>query len=408
MPVRVLIRVALRNLVRQVRHSAFALAAIVFGVMGLALADGFIRDVFHQLGEATVRGQLGHLQVARPGFREAGAGRPEAFLIERPEALRNLLAGDPRVESVAGRLQASGVLSAGSRELPVEIEGVEPVPLSGAGGYLTLLEGSDLARDSAHAALLGEGVARQLHVRAGDYLILTGATADGSMNAAELMVAGVFRTFSKEYDDRTIRVPLADVQDLVQVDGVNAIVVHLHRTGDTAAVLAEMADRPEAAGLELRPWYLLSDFYASTRELYARQFGVLQLIALVLIAMSVLTSANITVFERTAELGTMRALGAKSRTVVGLLALESAALGLAGAMAGVAMALLAGWLISWIGIPMPPPPNAESGFVARIRLGPDALAAAAALGVVSSILGALLPSLRAVRLPIVEALGRRV
>lgn len=393
---------------RQVRHSAFALAAIVFGVAGLALADGFIRDVFFQLGEATVRGQLGHLQVARPGFRESGAGRPEAFVIERPEAIRVALQGDPRIESVAGRLQVSGVINAENRELPVEVEGVEPTLETGDGTYLALLDGVGLDRGGAHAALLGEGVARHLGVRRGDYVTLTSATVDGSMNAVELEVAGIFRTFSKEFDDRTIRIPLADAQELVQVAGVNTIVIHLHRTDDTGAVLADLGGRSQLRRLDLQPWYILSDFYASTRELYARQFGVLQLIALVLIAMSVLTSTNITVFERTAEFGTMRALGADSRTVVKLLALESAALGFAGALLGVVVAIVAGMLISWIGIPMPPPPNAEAGFTARIVLSPAALLGAAALGVTSSVIGASLPSVRVVRLPIVYALGKRV
>lgn len=408
MPFNALIRIALRNLVRQVRHSAFALAAIVFGVAGLALADGFIRDVFFQLGEATVRGQLGHLQLARPGFRESGAGRPEAFVIEQPEAIGAALRGDARIESVAGRLQVSGVINAENRELPVEVEGVEPTPEAADGTYLTLLNGVGLERGGPHAALLGEGVARHLGVRGGDYVTLTSSTVDGSMNVVELQVAGVFRTFSKEFDDRTIRIPLADAQELVQVAGVNTIVIHLHRTDDTGEVLDDLSGRAQLQGLDLQPWYILSDFYASTRELYARQFGVLQLIALVLIAMSVLTSANITVFERTAEFGTMRALGADSRTVVTLLALESAALGLAGALIGVAAAIVAGMLISWIGIPMPPPPNAEAGFTARILLAPGALAAAAALGVVSAVLGALLPSLRAARMPVVTALGYRV
>lgn len=408
MPFNALLRIALRNLVRQVRHSAFALAAIVFGVAGLALADGFIRDVFFQLGEATVRGQLGHLQVARPGFRDSGAGRPEAFVIERPEAIRAALRGDPRIESVAGRLQVSGVINAKNRELPVEVEGVEPTPEVADGAYLRLLDGVGLDRGGAHAALLGEGVARHLGVRGGDYVALTSSTVDGSMNVVELEVAGVFRTFSKEFDDRTIRIALADAQELIQVSGVNTIVIHLHRTDDTGAVLAGLSGRSQLRGLDLQPWYILSDFYASTRELYARQFGVLQLIALVLIAMSVLTSANITVFERTAEFGTMRALGADSRTVVKLLALESTALGFAGALVGVAVAIVAGMLISWIGIPMPPPPNAEAGFTARILLSPAALFGAAAVGVASSVIGGSLPSFRAARLPIVYALGKRV
>jgi putative ABC transport system permease protein len=163
-----------------------------------------------------------------------------------------------------------------------------------------------------------------------------------------------------------------------------------------------------ARKLEVLPWYELSDFYANTRELYARQFGILQVIALVLIAMSVLTSSNITVFERTGEFGTMRALGARSTTVIRLIVLESAALGALGALIGVVLALVLAQAISWVGIPMPPPPNAEAGFTARILMTPGALASAAAVGVASSIVGALVPSIRVGRLPVVDALRQRI
>lgn len=408
MPILMLARVALRNLVRQMRHSAFALAAVSIGVMGLALADGFIQDVFRQLGEATVKGQLGHIQLSRPGFREGGAGRPEAFLIEDPAGIRDSLIGDRRIRSVAGRLHFSGMLSTASRDLPVEVTGIEPELEADAGAYLTLREGVDLVRAGAHSALLGEGVARRLGVRAGDFVTMTAATFDGAVNAAELEVAGVFRTFAKDYDDHAVRIRLAEAQEIVQAQGVNTLVLSLGQTRDTGVTLAALGARPELTELDAVPWYVLSDFYANTRELYARQFGVLQLIALFLIAMSVLTSTNISVFERTAEFGTMRALGATSWTVSALVLLECAVLGVLGALFGSALAIVATGVISAIGIPMPPPPNAEAGFVARILLTPAALAWAAAVGVASAVLGAVLPSIRLRNLPLVVALGHRI
>ncbi len=408
MPFDKLFRVALRNLLRQVRHSVFALAGISIGVMGLALADGFIQDVFRQLGEATVKGQLGHIQVARQGFREGGAGRPEAFVIEDGDAIRNAIARQADVRTVAGRVQLSGVLNAANRELPVEVVGSEPELEADAGDYLTLLDGVALERAAEFSALLGEGVARQLGVRAGDFVTLTAATFDGSLNALELEVAGIFRTFSKDYDDRAVRVRLAEAQELVQVAGVNTLVIGLADTDRTATVLESIRRIPQLAGLDASPWYELSDFYANTRELYARQFGVLQLIALCLIAMSVLTSTNITVFERTAEFGTMRALGARSRTVVALIVLESVVLGLLGAVLGSVLSVVVGSGLSWIGIPMPPPPNAEAGFTARILLTPGAVLSASLVGVASAVLGALLPSIRVARLPIVTQLGQRI
>lgn len=408
MPWLSLLLVAWRNAVRHVRHSFFALAAVSLGVAGLALADGFIRDMFFQLGEATVQSQLGHIQITVPGYREEGAGRPEAFLIGDSAALRAVVAADPRVSSVTGRLESSGVLTADGSELAVQIEGFEPAPRADFGGLPILLEGSEPGHSAESVASIGEGVARQLGLHAGGHVDVTAPTLDGSLNSFELRVQAVFRTFSKEFDERAVRIPLATAQELLQAGGVQTLVVHLHETAQTDAVLAALRARPELAAYEIRPWYELSEFYASTRALYARQFGILQMIALALIAMSVLTSFNITVFERTAELGTMRALGARSETVVASMALEAAFVGCVGALVGVLLAVALGSVISSIGIDMPPPPNAEIGFTARIRLEAAALLWAAAIGVGSAIVGGLLPSLRAGRMPITVALGHRI
>ena len=58
-----LLKLALRNMLRQKVRSGMTLAAIVFGVTGLILAGGFVQDIFIQLGEAIIHSQTGHIQI---------------------------------------------------------------------------------------------------------------------------------------------------------------------------------------------------------------------------------------------------------------------------------------------------------------------------------------------------------
>ena len=83
---------------------------------------------------------------------------------------------------------------------------------------------------------------------------------------------------------------------------------------------------------------------------------------------------------------------------------ENVLLGLFGSLvgAGLGLGLAAG--ISALGIPMPPPPNADAGYVAYIRIVPSVVAQACAAGFLATALAGLLPALRASRLPVVEAL----
>lgn len=405
MPIALLFRLAWRNLLRNLRRSLFGIATIAFGVVGLILAAGFIQDVFEQLGEATISAQLGHVQIAKRGFRDGGSASPQDFLIDATELKREVAANE-FVKEVMGRLSFSGLLSLDGVELAIEAQGIEPDPEARLGTRLQMLAGRGLQDGDVYGALLGEGVAKQLKAQIGDSVSLTAPTIDGSLNLLDLEVLGVFRSFSKEYDDRAIRMPLEAAHELTQTDQVNTLVLQLERTEDTDAAVAALSPRLDRAGLEAVPWYVLSDFYANTRTMYERQFGFLQLIALVLVVMSVLNSLNMTVFERTAEFGTMRVLGNRGAQVFQLILIEALLLGVAGALIGIAVAVIAALSISAIGIPMPPPPNMESGYTAQIALTWRAIAEAFAIGVVSAVLASIVPALRFLRIPLPDTLRR--
>ena len=182
------------------------------------------------------------------------------------------------------------------------------------------------------------------------------------------------------------------------------MVVLLDKTDDTDRVLASLRPPLVQKGYELASWRELSDFYDKTRQLYDRQFGVLRLIILLMVLLSVANSVNMTLFERTREFGTLLALGDRPGTVFQLIMTESVLLGLIGAVLGMALGCLSAWLISAIGIPMPPPPNANIGYTAYIRLLPAEVLTAGAIGFVATCLAAVLPARRVSRMPVVDAL----
>ena len=408
MLVRALVMMALRNVRRHLRHSVFSLAAIAAGVAGLALADGFVQDVYHQLQESTVRGQLGHIQVTMPGFRESGAGNPEAFLLPSVATLTKVIAADGLVESVMSRLYFSGLLNAGERDFPVEVEAIEPVAETAMASQIRLIGGRDLVASGRHSLLVGEGLAQRLGLKAGDSLTLTASTTKGALNSADLRVAGIFRSFSKEYDDRVVRIWLQSAHELIDSNGVNVVVVQLKSTQQTDEVLSRIRGGPAGQGVDLQPWYRLSDFYANTRMLYSRQFGVLQAIAIVLIALSVYASFNITIYQRTAEFATMRVLGAKGSRLFAMILFEALILGVIGSLLGAVLSFGISGVVELFGIDMPAPPNSELGYVAYLRLRPEAMALSGLMGALSAVFGCLAPAIRALRMPLVTALGRGI
>lgn len=405
-PLVLLARLAWRNIGRHPVRSAITVGAVAAGVAALILAGGFVQDIFVQLGEVLIRSQSGHLQVARTEYRERGTRQPERYVVEDVEALRAQVAAVPGVAEAMARVQFAGLLNNGRRDLPVIVEGVEPAREARLGTFVRLVDGRALAEGDAFGATIGKGLADALKLAPGDRATLITATAPGATNALDVEIVGVFQTFSRDFDARAVRVDLGTAREALAHGGANTLTVLLHRTGDTARVAQALRERLAPQGFEVDTWQTLNDFYDKTVALYERQFGVLGVIVLVMVVLGVGNSVNASLLERVGEFGTLRALGDPPRRVVGLALGEALLLGLAGAVLGVVAGIAAATALSAVGIPMPPPPNADLGYVAAIRVVPAIVVQAAVTGVAATVLAAVLPALRAVRMPIADALAR--
>jgi putative ABC transport system permease protein len=401
-------KLAFRNVLRHRARTGMTLLAIIAGVVGLILSGGFVHDIFTQLGEFLIHSQSGHLQVARTGYFERGARSPEKYLIEHPEPLRKQILENPSVEDVMGRLYFAGLLNNGRSDLSIIGEGVEPDREAKLGSGMVITAGRRMQKGDEHGIMVGHGLAHALKLVPGDWVTLVINTPDGALNSLEFQVVGTFQTFSKDYDAHAVRIPLAAARDLLATNGVNTLVVSLKQTADTEPIAASLAAMLSRSGLEVNTWLKLNDFYAKTVKMYDIQFGVLRIIILLMVLLSVVNSVNMSVFERVGEFGTMMALGNRSRDVIKLIMMENVIIGLVGAVSGVVLGIALALLISAIGIPMPPPPNADLTYIARIRIVPSVVAGAFAVGLIATVMAAFLPALRVHRIPVVDALRQSI
>lgn len=399
-----MLKLALRNVFRHKLRTGMTLAAIVFGVVGLILSGGFVQDMYYQLGESIIHSQSGHLQVSRAGFHAHGKRSPEKFLIDQPDSVKQKLLTQPQVADVMERINFSGLISNGRSDWPIMGEGVEPDKESRLGTHVKITAGRQLAKGDTFGVVLGEGVAHALKLSTGDHVTLLLNTVEGALNSMEFEVVGISQSFSKDYDARAVKISINAAHELLGTQGVNSLVVSLKHTEDTRLVVDNLARQVDSKQFEVMTWEQLNDFYESTVALYERQFGVLQFIILVLVLLSVANSVNMSVFERVGEFGTMMALGNRSSVVFKLVLTENALLGLCGGILGVVLGLFLAWVISSIGIPMPPPPNANIGYIAHIRVVPSTLLIAFSMGVCATFLAALIPARRVSRIPVRDAL----
>ncbi|MCG2577733.1 ABC transporter permease [Dechloromonas sp. XY25] len=396
---------ALRNVFRQRARAIANLLAIGLGVAGLIIVGGFVQDIFIQLGEAIIHGQTGHIQVTRQGFQNGGLRSPDKYLIENPEKIRSQLLEFPGVSSVLSRINFTGTLNNGKRDLGVIGEGVEADFESALTGiYVRYISGRALSDKDKFGMVVGQGVAKSLNVEPGDRIALVVSLAEGAINTLDFEIVGVFQTFSKDFDARAVRITLPAARELMATEAVHKLVMVLNQTSESGLVAEKVRKKLGGNGSEVTLWHDLSDFYSKTIDLYDRQFGVLRLIILMMVLLSVANTINMTLFERTREFGTVMAIGGRPSSIFNQIMTEGVLVGGCGAILGMLLGVSAAWGISAIGIPMPPPPNANLGYTAYIRVDPPSVLLAGLIGWLATVLASILPAHRASRLSIVDAL----
>ncbi len=399
---------ASRNLLRNRRRTTIALATLIFGVVSLLLAGGFIEWVFWALRESAIAVHLGHVQVVRAGHLQAGAADPFRYLLAEGTQEEKAIRNTPQVVAFAPRLQFGGLASFGENTVSFLGDGVDPQAEKELNRDGKVRHGEELENDDAHGVILGNGLARNLGAGVGDRIVLLATTASGGVNGIEVVVRGLFVTATKSFDDTALRLPIGTARQLLRTAGSHSWVLLLDDADLTAATVAELGRRfpTRETGLQFVPWFELADFYNKTVRLFSRQMLVVELIIAVIIILTISNLAVMNVHERTSEIGTLMAIGLRRRKILRLFLFEGIILGLVGGTAGALIGWVLSLIISAIGIPMPPPPGMDEGFDAEFLVTGALAANGFLLAVGAATFATLYPAWKASHLRIVDALRR--
>lgn len=381
-----------------------AIAAVGCGVLALLLAGGFIEWIFKDMRESTIHSQLGHIQVVRPGYYESGRADPFEYLLPDHSEEFSEIDRLPNAKVISPRLTFSGLISSGEATISFIGEGVEPDKERIVSSTLHISQGEDLLVRDPRGIIMGRGLAANLGVALGDTVVLMANTESGGVNAVECHVRGFFSTITKAYDDTALRMPLSTARELLKTRGSHVWVVLLSETPQTPATLAQLRAKYAAKKLQFTPWNELADFYNKTVALFSKQVGVMKLIIGIIIILSISNTLTMSVMERTGEIGTAMAVGLRRQTILRIFLLEGVLLGVFGGTIGLIVGWLAAQAISFVGIPMPPPPGMGRGYTGQILVSWGLARDALFLAIFTTLLASLYPAWKASRMIIVDAL----
>lgn len=413
----VLLKMGWRNLLRNKRRTGIMLLILSLGASSLILVGGFLDDLMIHMREDFIHTQNGHIQVSHPGYIDEGSAAPLDYLIDNVSSLQALLGEEKHVTMVVPRLKLLGIASAGGSSIAVQFIGVDPQAETFMSRYrhtnnsdtsVQIVQGHALSEKDSGAVVVGQSLLKNLSMTLGDRINFLTARKEGALDGRDYAVAGSFQTFMKAFDERTIFVPLKDAQRLIgKRDAATHVLLLLDKTEATDAAVAGIRKRLAEAHLnfDVTPWWEQAEYYHQCRSFLDRIFQSVLVLMAAIFVFTVSNMMNLAIQERTREFGTMMAIGNGRPVIFATILMESVILGILGAALGAVLGFSLGELVSWIGIPMPPPPQGSAPYEAVIHFSTPLFAKTALLTTSAGFFGAMLPGWRSSRTPILEALA---
>jgi putative ABC transport system permease protein len=397
-------RLSLQALQRYPLRTAMLLIAIAIGVAAVimltAVGEGARRYVTGQFASLGT-----NLLIVLPGKSDtAGGGGIEGLLIG--ETARELTLQDTialkrsqRIRQVTPLVLGSGTASVGSRERDITVLGTsEPMAAiqhwKMAAG--TFLPGGDLDVASP-VCVLGYTVAHELigsdspvgqWVRIGE----TRCRAIGML--AKQGLAGGFNL------DEAVILPVASAQQIFNTSAVFRILAEATSRDSVQAAKRDIVAIVKArhAGEEditvITQDALVSTF-DSIFKMITAGLAAIAAISLVVAGVLIMNVMLVAVSQRTAEIGLLKAVGARHRQIIALFLTEAACLSLLGAIVGLGIGTAGSWALTAL---FP---------VLDFAAPPWASLSAVGVAIMSGLVFGILPARRAANLDPVLALMKR-
>jgi putative ABC transport system permease protein len=202
--------------------------------------------------------------------------------------------------------------------------------------------------------------------------------------------------------DTDIYMPITQAESFFGTNQCDMILVHLKSSDNATIATVSKAITDHFGGqVSVISSTAVLSLLTSIFSLLQLFLGGIAAISLLVAGIGIMNIMIVSLIERTREIGILKALGMKSRTVLTIFLGESVIIGLIGAVVGIIL----GWILALIvarilasGI------FGGGGFTIAPLLTPEVLAGALAFGVGISVIFALYPAWRASKLKPVEAL----
>lgn len=329
---KLLLKLAFRNIFRHKKRSLITMTAIAVGLGALIFMRSFMHGAHLQMVRNVTRTLTSDAQIvpkALENFYNTNGA------IEDPEPIRRILRSDPRILAFSERIIGGGMIASEKKSMATFIIGFDPAQEEKIGTRREVVSGRALTEADEQGLILGEKMRQILGAQIGESIVLTAQDFYGSLTGERFTVLGTFQTGNDQVDNSMVILLKQSAQRLLSFEQrVSKFALRIDPRYLIDDVVHDLRGKIVDPNLKVVTWQNLIPMIAQMIQFQDGMSFIIMAIVLSVVATGILNTLMMSIMERIREFGLMIALGTKPSQIILLILLESFFLSIFGALGG--------------------------------------------------------------------------
>lgn len=330
---KLLLKLAWRNIWRNRRRSIITITTITFAVMLSVTMRGVQLGTYEVNIRHVVEVFSGYMQIQHPGYQSNPSLQKN---VRYDAAIREILDAEPLVTSYTPRIAADGLVSFGENSLGAAMIGIDPQREARTSQMMSRInEGSLFESDTSLSVVVGYKLLQNLKAAIGDEIVILAQGYDGSLGNMKFRISGTVKTGSPEFDGIAVFMGLKSAQDLLAFYGrASVVAIMVDGLRDLPDAYDRLKEPIESSNHALLRWNEVMPDLQQAIDL-DNISGILFLgILVIVVAFGITNTVLMSVTERFREFGITLSIGMPQSTLLSLVLLESLMIMLIGTLIG--------------------------------------------------------------------------
>lgn len=394
-----LLAVSWRNIWRNKKRSIIILMSIAIGLVGGMLTIGFSNEMVSSMIKNGIETKYSHVQIHH---LELSKDYDVNLTIPNGHEIYESLKKRPDIRAVSHRVVSPVMISSATGSYGLMVYGVIPDEEKKTTKISqSIVEGNYLRDDQKNSIIISKKMAEQLKVKLGSKVRLTLQNKNHDLTAGSFRVKGLFKTSDGTYDINAVFVNQKDLSDLIELNDEFHEMTMMTLNDDHADSLTADLKR-EFPGIKIESWRQVAPELDLMKSMTKNTLYIVLGIIMLALMFGITNTMLMSVLDRTRELGVLMAIGMNRSKVFGMIVVETIFLSMTGGLLGSALTWLLLSLLGYTGIDLSLWSEGLSAFgsstVLYPHVQPDSYITLSLMMITTSIVAAIYPALKAIRL----------